>query len=52
MNLLTHDPMLGHITTFGGNPVSCASSLATIEVIQEENLLMVLSKKVFCLRNY
>lgn len=27
------------ISTFGGNPVSCAASLATIEVMEEENLL-------------
>ena len=39
MDALSHDPILGHITTFGGNPVCCASSLATIEVIQEEKLL-------------
>jgi acetylornithine/succinyldiaminopimelate/putrescine aminotransferase len=39
MNLLTHDPMLGHITTFGGNPVCCASALATLQVIQDENIL-------------
>lgn len=39
MSLLTHDPMLGHITTFGGNPVSCAAALATLQVIQEERLL-------------
>ncbi|MEP2671620.1 MAG: aspartate aminotransferase family protein [Cyclobacteriaceae bacterium] len=39
MNLLTHDPMLGHITTFGGNPVCCASALATLEVLQEEKLI-------------
>lgn len=39
MSALTHDPMLGHITTFGGNPVCCAASLATIEVIQGEKLL-------------
>ncbi|MFQ6059631.1 MAG: aminotransferase class III-fold pyridoxal phosphate-dependent enzyme, partial [Anaerolineae bacterium] len=26
------------ISTFGGNPVSCAAALATIEVIEEENL--------------
>jgi acetylornithine/succinyldiaminopimelate/putrescine aminotransferase len=31
--------MLGHITTFGGNPVSCAASLATFEVIEQEKLL-------------
>lgn len=39
MQTLTHDPMLGHITTFGGNPVCCASALATLEVIEQENLL-------------
>ncbi|MEQ8363863.1 MAG: aspartate aminotransferase family protein [Cyclobacteriaceae bacterium] len=39
MKLLTHDPMLGHITTFGGNPVCCASALATLEVLQEEKLI-------------
>ena len=27
------------IATFGGNPVSCAAALATIEVIEEENLV-------------
>jgi acetylornithine/succinyldiaminopimelate/putrescine aminotransferase len=39
MASLTHDPMLGHITTFGGNPVCCASALATLEVIENEKLL-------------
>ncbi|MFO7258999.1 MAG: aspartate aminotransferase family protein [Bacteroidota bacterium] len=39
MECLTHDPALGHITTFGGNPVSCAAALATLEVIIEEKLL-------------
>jgi acetylornithine/succinyldiaminopimelate/putrescine aminotransferase len=39
MQTLTHDPMLGHITTFGGNPVCSASALATIDVIMEERLL-------------
>jgi 4-aminobutyrate aminotransferase len=32
-------PTSAHGTTFGGNPVSCAASLATIEAIEEENLL-------------
>ncbi len=45
MSNLTRDPMLGHITTFGGNPVSCAASLATIEVIQQENLLDDVERK-------
>jgi acetylornithine/succinyldiaminopimelate/putrescine aminotransferase len=39
MKTLTHDPMLGHITTFGGNPICCSSALATLSVIQEEGLL-------------
>ncbi len=32
----TYNPMLGHITTFGGNPVICASAAATLEVLHEE----------------
>jgi acetylornithine/succinyldiaminopimelate/putrescine aminotransferase len=39
MKELSHDPMLGHITTFGGNPVCCASALSTLEVITEGNIL-------------
>jgi acetylornithine/succinyldiaminopimelate/putrescine aminotransferase len=39
MKTLTHDPMLGHITTFGGNPVCCASALATLKVLEEEELI-------------
>lgn len=38
MECLTHDPVLGHITTFGGHPVSCAASLATLETILEIDL--------------
>jgi acetylornithine/succinyldiaminopimelate/putrescine aminotransferase len=45
MQTLTHDPMLGHITTFGGNPVCCASALATLEVIEEEKLLATVEQK-------
>jgi acetylornithine/succinyldiaminopimelate/putrescine aminotransferase len=45
MKCLTHDPMLGHITTFGGNPVCCASALATLEVIEEEDLLAQVEAK-------
>jgi acetylornithine/succinyldiaminopimelate/putrescine aminotransferase len=39
MQLLSHNPMLGHITTFGGNPVCCASALATLQVIEDEKIL-------------
>ncbi len=45
MSSLTHDPMLGHITTFGGNPVCCASALATLNVIEEEKLLDQVERK-------
>jgi acetylornithine/succinyldiaminopimelate/putrescine aminotransferase len=39
MSVFKNNPILGHITTFGGHPVSCAASLATLNVILEENLL-------------
>lgn len=45
MQHLAHDPMLGHITTFGGNPLSCAAAVATLEIIQEEGLLSEVEKK-------
>lgn len=35
---LSHDPPLGHITTFGGHPLSCAAGLAALEVIMRERL--------------
>jgi len=38
MHVLRNNPILGHITTFGGHPVSCAASLATLQVIREERL--------------
>ncbi len=39
MDALTYDPSLGHITTFGGHPVSCAASLASLNIILKENLM-------------
>lgn len=38
MELLTHDPVLGHITTFGGHPLPCVAGLAALEVLLEERL--------------
>ncbi len=38
MNLLTFNPALGHITTFGGHPVSSASALASLKLILDEGL--------------
>ena len=45
MQVLSGDPVLGHITTFGGHPVCCASSLATVEVILEEKLMEGVERK-------
>lgn len=49
MSTLTYNPVLGHITTFGGHPVSCAAGKAAFELLlsgdmissakQKENLL-------------
>lgn len=39
MNALTHDPVLGHINTFGGHPLSCAAGLAGLEVLLEERMI-------------
>jgi acetylornithine/N-succinyldiaminopimelate aminotransferase len=39
MDLLSHDPKLGHITTFGGHPVIAAACLATLQELTETNLI-------------
>lgn len=52
MDTFTHDPMLGHITTFGGNPVCCASALATLDVIEEERLVDSVEKKGLLFEQY
>jgi acetylornithine/succinyldiaminopimelate/putrescine aminotransferase len=36
LNLFTHAPMLGHITTFGGHPMVCAAAAATVQVLRTE----------------
>ncbi len=52
MSALTHDPVLGHITTFGGHPVSCAAGKAALEVLMDENLLASVQEKQAFLLNY
>ncbi|MEN9336290.1 MAG: Acetylornithine aminotransferase [Bacteroidota bacterium] len=37
MDLLSHDPKLGHITTFGGHPVIAAACLATLQEMLEQD---------------
>lgn len=45
MNCLTYDPPLGHITTFGGHPVSCAAALASLDVLTDEKLIEQVDNK-------
>jgi acetylornithine/succinyldiaminopimelate/putrescine aminotransferase len=39
MKVLSFNPLLGHITTFGGHPVTCAAALATLKTLLENNLI-------------
>lgn len=45
MMQLTHDPVLGHITTFGGHPVSCAAGQAAFQVLMKEKLMEKVNEK-------
>jgi acetylornithine/succinyldiaminopimelate/putrescine aminotransferase len=45
MDLLSHDPKLGHITTFGGHPVIAAACLATLQEVIETNLMKAALEK-------
>ncbi|MCE3278572.1 MAG: ornithine/acetylornithine aminotransferase [Bacteroidetes bacterium] len=51
MNVLTNNPVLGHITTFGGHPVSCAASLATLNVLLDEKLVDSVHEKELLFRS-
>jgi acetylornithine/succinyldiaminopimelate/putrescine aminotransferase len=45
MDSFTHDPVLGHINTFGGHPVCCAAGLAAFKVLLEGNLVQDVKRK-------
>lgn len=45
MHTLTYDPVLGHITTFGGHPVSCAAGKAALEVLLDGNYIKAVDEK-------
>ncbi|MDB4903046.1 MAG: patA [Mucilaginibacter sp.] len=45
MSALKENPILGHITTFGGHPVCCSAGLAALEVLLNENLLYKVAEK-------
>jgi acetylornithine/N-succinyldiaminopimelate aminotransferase len=45
MQCLTHAPVLGHITTYGGHPVCAAAALATLQTIKNTGLLEQIPEK-------
>ncbi len=45
MKELTENPVLGHITTFGGHPVCCAAGLAAFNVLKEEDIISQIKQK-------
>ncbi len=45
MESLSLNPVLGHITTFGGHPVSCAAGLASLQLLLEEPWLSQVATK-------
>ena len=51
MHQLAHNPMLGHITTFGGHPVSCAAGNAALYLLQNGPELPDLPRKSLLLKN-
>ena len=45
MDAFTDNPVLGHITTFGGHPVCCAAGMAAMKVLLAEEIMHSISKK-------
>jgi len=45
MNAFMENPVLGHITTFGGHPVSCAAGMASLKVLLKGNIVQDVSEK-------
>ena len=45
MDAFTEQPVLGHITTFGGHPLSCAAGLAALKVLFHEHLISKVARK-------
>ena len=45
MSVLTDNPVLGHITTFGGHPVCCAAGLAALKALLDEDTMKEVKRK-------
>ena len=52
MNLLSFNPILGHITTFGGHPVNCAASLACLRHLISSDLINDIKDKEILFRRH
>jgi acetylornithine aminotransferase len=52
MGLLSNNPKLGHITTFGGHPVIAAAGLKTLEILTETNIVQDVTKKERLIRKH
>ena len=45
MSVLSHTPILGHMTTFGGHPVCCAAGLATLRTLVDNKIVNEVEEK-------
>jgi len=45
MSVLSHTPILGHMTTFGGHPVCCAAGLATLRTLIDDHVVAEVEEK-------
>ena len=52
MSALKENPILGHITTFGGHPVCCAAGLAALNVLLDERLIETVAGKEALIRQH
>lgn len=52
MDSLSDNPKLGHITTFGGNPIIATAALATLKEITESNLMAEILEKEKIIRKH
>jgi acetylornithine/N-succinyldiaminopimelate aminotransferase len=51
MQCLSDNPVLGHITTFGGHPVCCAAALAALETLIESKMMNEVAEKSALLKS-
>ena len=52
MSKLSENPPLGHITTFGGHPISCTAALTTLNELIKSNIIKEIKEKEMLFRNH